>query len=97
MTDRNTAEWALLRIAVAVFDAYAHGARVPSLARETSLVIGNVMQLRARSVPSIGIGMLLHNASTHLARISEGGVISDESAAKLRDYFKQFTDEGKEP
>lgn len=39
MTKSETSKWVFLRVAVAVFDAYAHGAAVPTLARETARLL----------------------------------------------------------
>lgn len=97
MTDRTTAEWALLRVAVAVFDVYAHGSKLPTLAQETAHVIEGVRRHFIAANPAqrmAAFSLLLDRAASELRNMANDDTRTIQNADKIRDYFAAFT-EGK--
>lgn len=88
MTKLETSKWAFLRVAVAVFGAYARGATVPALARETALLIeGSLRDTVDKSEHRPELDLLLSRASAELVNMANCHLFVIREADRIRDHI----------
>ena len=92
MAKLETSKWAFLRVAVAVFDAYAHGATVPALARETArLLVEAEREFHAatgtQNQEQAQISGLLSRAAGELGGMAMNDPFTVRRADCIRDYI----------
>lgn len=88
MTKLETSKWAFLRVAVAVFDAYAHGATVPALARETALLIDKALRDTVdMSERRPELDLLLSRAGAELVNMANRHPFVIREADRIRDHI----------
>lgn len=88
MTKLETSKWAFLRVAVSVFDAYAHGATVPALARETALLIDKALRDTVdKSEHRPELDLLLSRAGAELVNMANQHPFVIREADRIRDHI----------